>query len=502
MALFGAWTRPVWHDELYTLALARLALPDLFEALRMDSGPPLHYLICRGLFAILGWPEGSQLGTVAVRLPSVAAFAAMPWIMWLWARQRPIARLLGPLLTVVWLPMLYFATEARVYAVLALVNGTLWLLGPRLVAAGVAGLAVFAALAAALPLLHYTGTVSLLLLALLFFFVPTDRRRPFALAYAAALVPLALWSPIMLAAPEQSMAWVNTMSGPGRPGVASLQAMSPAGPFPALFEGPILSPPPVLSIVAAILLVAGAAWGAIISKTRLVDRIEDRHTTQWLILGLLPTLILGLLSLAGLPVYFAGRSESMILLLGAALVAGTLEALGRPKRVVCAAPYVLVGAATSVLWLVELPDRRPPIGIEIGRELVRVSAAGDLVVVAGLWQLEVEHGLAEGGIAAGSELSGLPPVRTFPESQSDHPGWLDVEAFASPKLLDQAVQLESDARAGGHRVWLVWSPGISMDSSFFVAFADWRRRRVVAEAVVNVDLLVISEQRMINQKPS
>jgi len=32
LALAGAWLRPVWHDELYTLALARLPVNELLAA--------------------------------------------------------------------------------------------------------------------------------------------------------------------------------------------------------------------------------------------------------------------------------------------------------------------------------------------------------------------------------------------------------------------------------------------------------------------------------------
>ena len=90
LALAGAWLRPVWHDELYTLALARLPVGELVAALLVDSGPPLHYLLCHLLFALVGWQEGSTLGTLMVRLPSVLAFACIPWVVW---RARPVGAL-------------------------------------------------------------------------------------------------------------------------------------------------------------------------------------------------------------------------------------------------------------------------------------------------------------------------------------------------------------------------------------------------------------------------
>ena len=153
-ALSGACLRPVWHDELYTLALARLPIGQLLSALVVDSGPPLHYLICHGLFVLVGWPEGSMLGTLLVRLPSVLAFAVLPWVVW---KARPVGRRAGPwgpLLVVFWLPLVYCGTEARSYALLALVNAIVWIAGPGWIERGGRWTVVFAALSASLPLLH------------------------------------------------------------------------------------------------------------------------------------------------------------------------------------------------------------------------------------------------------------------------------------------------------------------------------------------------------------
>ena len=37
--------RPIWHDEAFTAWASRLALPQLVDALRSDSGPPLFYAL-------------------------------------------------------------------------------------------------------------------------------------------------------------------------------------------------------------------------------------------------------------------------------------------------------------------------------------------------------------------------------------------------------------------------------------------------------------------------
>ena len=185
---------------------------------------------------IVGWPEGSALGTFVVRMPSVVAFALLPWVVWRGTRHIGATRFWGPLLVVAWLPMLYFATEARAYAVLALVNALVWIRGPSRVQRGVPWVVAFAVLAACLPLLHYTGLVSLVVLPGLAFFVGPASRRRLLLAVAVATLPILIWSPVMLSAPPESMAWVDTTEGLGHPGFSTLAVLAPAGPFPGLFE--------------------------------------------------------------------------------------------------------------------------------------------------------------------------------------------------------------------------------------------------------------------------
>jgi len=236
LAFAGAWLRPVWHDELYTLALARLPVGELLSALVVDSGPPLHYLLCHVLFALVGWQEGSMLGTLMVRLPSVLAFAFIPLVVW---KARPVSKrgeLWGPLLVVAWLPLLYFGTEARAYALLALVNALLWIRGPRWIERGGRWSLCFAALAACLPLLHYTGFVSFLLLPSLAFFLPRHRRRALVLALALAALPALAWMPVMLGAPSDSMGWVAE-AGPGRPGLGDGVGARAGRPLPRPLRG-------------------------------------------------------------------------------------------------------------------------------------------------------------------------------------------------------------------------------------------------------------------------
>ena len=43
--VFSLVVRPLWADEIFTLTVARKSAPEILAALRVDSGPPLHYLL-------------------------------------------------------------------------------------------------------------------------------------------------------------------------------------------------------------------------------------------------------------------------------------------------------------------------------------------------------------------------------------------------------------------------------------------------------------------------
>jgi hypothetical protein len=490
LAFGGACLRPVWHDELYTLALARMPVGELISALVVDSGPPLHYLLCHVLFVFVGWQEGSLLGTVIVRLPSVLAFALIPWVV---SRARPPSHRAipwGPLLVVVWLPLFYFGTEARAYALLALVNALLWIRGPDWLERGGHGTAWFVVFAACLPLLHYTGMASFVALPALSLFVSRDRRKALVLSLAVATLPTLAWLPTMLRAPQASIGWVATASGPGRPGLATVSVLSPAGPFPALFEASRSPVPPWASLLILGGLVGGAIFGAVMLRRNPNANDRDLRVAARLAIGLLPAMGIGVLALGGIPVYFAGRTESMVWALAAALVGILILGLQATARRIVAGSFIVVGAVTVVMWLVDLPARPPARGVGVGRELASRVREGDRVVVAGLWQLAVRHGLAEGLPDDSAATTGIIEVETVPRSQGGHPGWLDREAVFSPDLLVEARDLSRAAKANGDRVWLVWSPGLPLERTFFPAFEGWQRGRVASSPLISVDLLI------------
>lgn len=93
---------PLWLDETISVEIARLPLPELYDALRVDGAPPLYYLLLKAwigafgtgttavrlltvalvpLALALAWRLGAHLGGRAAAVGSVAVLAALPWTM-------------------------------------------------------------------------------------------------------------------------------------------------------------------------------------------------------------------------------------------------------------------------------------------------------------------------------------------------------------------------------------------------------------------------------------
>jgi hypothetical protein len=180
----------------------------------------------------------------------------------------------------------------------------------------------------------------------------------------------------------------------------------------------------------------------------------------------------------------------MVWALAAALVVISILGLRPMVRRIVAGSYVLVGAVVIFAWLDDLPSRPPAPGVEVGRVLASMIDASDRVVVAGLWQLEVRHGLAQGLLDGSAATSEVIEVETVPRSQAEHPGWLDREAVTSPRLAVEARRLSVSAAQGKNRIWLVWSPALPLENTFFPAFEGWQRSRVAGSPIIAVDLLL------------
>ncbi|NIR39308.1 MAG: hypothetical protein GWN79_18165, partial [Actinobacteria bacterium] len=162
---------PLWLDEALSVNIARLAPADMVDALRHDGHPALYYLL-------LGWWM-DLFGESDFAVRALSAVFSLLTVPVLWAiTRRHGARLAGAtVLVALTSPYLVrFGTEARMYALLALLVALGWLAidralerptGVRLVAVAVVSAALvhthywsFWVIGAALGILAWTGWVA------------------------------------------------------------------------------------------------------------------------------------------------------------------------------------------------------------------------------------------------------------------------------------------------------------------------------------------------------
>lgn len=415
--------RPLWHDETFTVWAARLAPANLVTALRMDSGPPLFYVLERPFARAADAPARDSLARVLPFLAALALFAAAPTLPRGRARAWWIA-----LVACFALGNLY-AAEARAYALLALASLGIFLLG--LVGPETRGrLFCLWAMAAAALWTHYLALFAVgaaLVLAL------GVKRVRSALALAAALAAFGPWIPILLTQPPDAMAWLREAAGAALPGF--LSALGGVGRIPSPF-GP--APPP-----------AAFAAGALIGVALFVLLLPAARTDAALRAALsyvLFVLALALCASVFRPVAFAGRSEMAILPVWMWAVARA--APGRRAVSGLAAAAAAFGLATTV-FVAAGPHPRSTASSAVG-SLGRLARPGDTVLAGPGFYLPALLAADRGLLAA--------RVRPLP-SADIHPGWF----VAWPLKPDDAADAlrAADANPPGGRLFLLLPPAYS-----------------------------------------
>lgn len=196
--------RDIGLDEAFTVWIARKPLPDLFATLRLDSGPPLFYLLLR-TWAPFGFIT-LQVARAVSMLSAVAALAVIAL-----APLRNSQRALVVLLLALSPLHVFYATEARTYAWCALLFGLAAVAADRWIEGAdrrwlvVAGVALLAGAYS-----HYYGVYllpALIAVALL----SRSRSRLLEAFYATGVMAL-LWIPgllLMRTQPQSAIAWMR-----------------------------------------------------------------------------------------------------------------------------------------------------------------------------------------------------------------------------------------------------------------------------------------------------
>lgn len=397
-----AWlvvARPLWADEIFTLDLARRGVSAVLAALKVDSGPPLHYLVTHLL--LLPFPAPGPADALVRVLSALLALAHVPLLLAIGRRLGAVERgALAAVLLSAGPIAAYFATEGRGYALasLLLLASFERLLAlrevptaPRALAAGV--------LAGAAFLSHYLAAFPLVGLATLLRGTSDRARRSFLLAGTVAAALVAPWVPTLLAQPRASMAWV--VPEPPLDRIARLLLNSVLG-FDLPGEG-------VLFPAAAALLVLLVAVRA--------SRVGDPVAPAFLV-------ALGLQGAAGLlepRLLLPERSAFLLLPLAALVVASA----GR----VVAGAVAVVGAVFLAMqapgWTRESPQEM------VAGYLLPAARSGARIVAVGLLGPELDYRLTRSGVSGA--------VASFPSEVERHPGWYDDAALPAERLAAEAA---------------------------------------------------------------
>jgi hypothetical protein len=398
-----------------------LAPRPLLEILRHDSGPPLFYLLEKPfvfLAEALGLPD--SFARTPPYLAILLFFAA--------ARGLPAVSHRRLLLLCGSSPLLFFyATEARAYAVLALLALGLFLLIARVPATPPALFAT-ASLTALTLYTHYLGLFAvgaLLVVALV------ERRREAAAALLVGVAPFALWVPILLAQPAGATSWMREPFSRSVPGF--LSALGGVGRIPAPFGGPL---PEALTW-------GGAATG-LLMLVCLVPTTRREPDIRGAVLFVSLTLSAILVVSLWRPVAFAGRSEMAVLPVWIWAVARASER-SRPLRLAADVAVVLGGCA-SLLLLSTPPG--VPASARATALLARSTTGGDTVFAAANFYLPALLASERREIAAS--------VRAFPADLEMHPGWFVTEPPTPSDYRTLKEELGRIPRQG--RVWLLLPP--------------------------------------------
>ena len=245
---------PLWLDEALTVNVAHVPLGDLVEALKHDGAPPLYYLLLHGWMRVVGD------GDVAVRLLSAAFSVATLPVAYAMARKRAgNVTAAAALVIAATSPFaIRYATEARMYALVALLVSVGWLgLAAVLERVTLPRLTLVAAAAGLLLLTHYWGfylvgaTVVALLVA--------RRWQPAAAIVIGSAVLFAPWAGVFAYQLQHTGTPWGSPPGPVEVAFTTLVDLG-GGPYP---EGQLLA-----GVLAALVVLA------------LFGRAVDRHRIE------------------------------------------------------------------------------------------------------------------------------------------------------------------------------------------------------------------------------
>ena len=442
LRIYEVSSQNLWIDEANGVLIAQQPLPELLARLKLDSSPPLYYLILHGWMMVFGDSEA------ALRAPSVLAGVVMVACVFLIGRRLfslEVGALAATLVAVSPI-QIFFSQQARMYALLPLLAllSTYWLWRAisdgRRVFVVAYGLATLAAL--------YTHNVGLYLLpahAAILLWSGALRRHLWTWLVCAACIVVGYlpWLPTFLAQLENKGQYnwflpIWKQLGVWGSIVTTLVSFAPGTPQPLYVFGSKMAPSWV-----SIFLFSGLA---VLGLARVVRRLRGGVVLSpqvgWLVsLVCIPAACALLASRLVTPHYVPGRIDQLVFPAFVLLVGMGLTTL-RPVVLRYAALATLL--VFSALGLRQYYGNQPPKGEQALAQAIAARAQpGDAVLCTTLTRAPIEYYLGRLGV----------PVTLFsyPPDVAQHLGNIDeITLLKDPaRLVEDARRVEQEIKAAG-----------------------------------------------------
>ncbi|MCY3850971.1 MAG: glycosyltransferase family 39 protein [Acidimicrobiaceae bacterium] len=422
---------PLWLDEALSVNIAQLDFEQMVEALRHDGHPVLYYLL-------LGWwIDVVGDGDAAVRSLSAVFSLLTVWVLYRISRRHGSTTAQATLLLTATSPFLIrYATEARMYALLALLCCVGWLCAERAIErASPVRLTLLALAAAALVHTHYW---SLWLIGAALIMAGTSAAsgdgstRAVALRIAAAVIAgsatLLVWSSVFS---EQLRTTGTPWADRARPAEIVVETIQAIGGNNR-FEGELLG------IVLAVLAILGVLAHRVDERRLMLRFAPGNLDRAWL--GVLLTLGIGggaALVMAGA---FEARYSAVVVGFLLVLAARGIAMLPARPRLVVLVLVVAFGLAVSV----DEARRDRTQGADVAALIDEGLEAGDVVVFCP----------DQVGPATLRSISWPADSFAYPRGDGQFVDWQDyAETIANTQV--EGFASEVLAEAGDHNVWLV-----------------------------------------------
>lgn len=420
LRLWVASRSEVWLDEANSALIAFSHFSEWPALLRLDSSPPLYYLVLKS------WTLFAPLSPLSLRIPSlIFGCATIPAIWWVGRQMdRPTTGIVGAWLLAFHPLHTLYSEEIRMYSMLVFLGLAFYFAVFHLLREK--GRVLPAALAGtALAYTHYYGLV-LAGVGLLVAVAVFQNRRRQAL-YAGVGVGLAFipWLPIFLAqlGNSQHIAWIAFFWDQYPGGVAFLRTFQAFLPGGMKYDFVPLNGLPLQPVLIAL---------GLFPFLLLAVKKERKSLLRPLALPLgvmaLTLLVLVIRSYLSLPIYLAGRSDIVVLplfLLALAMAVGRMD--GRLRVL-----FVVVWVSLSALELQGSAERLRKTGnAELAAALDFAECS--TIIATGLSYAAVNfyETLEEPGAE----------VVSFPIDVSSHPGNMDPGQYTIQGLTQDAELL-------------------------------------------------------------